>query len=62
MRLIWARRPSSERLRAFVADQAAKDLSYADVGATRGELPPGYVHDREAAHLGPFDPDAFDCG
>jgi uncharacterized protein (UPF0548 family) len=61
LRLIWARRPSSERLRAFVADQAAKDLSYAEVGATRGELPPGYVHDREAADLGPFDPDAFDC-
>jgi len=29
------------------------------VGATRGELPPGYVHDRESADLGPYDADAF---
>lgn len=43
-----------------MADQATKDLSYAEVGATRGEMPPGYVHDHEAADLGPFDPDAFD--
>lgn len=60
MRLIWARRPSAERLRDFVADQSAKDLSYAEVGATRGELPAGYVHDHETADLGPFDHGAFD--
>jgi uncharacterized protein (UPF0548 family) len=60
LRLIWARRPSAERLRAFVADQAAEGLSYAQVGATRAELPPGYVHDREEADLGPFDPGSYD--
>lgn len=43
-----------------MADQAAKDLSYREAGATRGDLPAGYVHDRESADLGPFDAGRFE--
>ena len=60
MRLIRFRRPSTALLREFVAGQAAKELSYRQVGATRSDLPAGYVHDQESADLGPFDPAAFD--
>lgn len=60
MRLIRFRRPSPALLREFVADQAAKELPYRHVGATRSDLPAGYVHDRECAELGPFDAAAFD--
>ncbi len=60
MRLIRLRRPSQALLSDFVAGQAAKELSYRQVGATRSDLPPGYSHDRESADLGPFDPAAFD--
>ena len=60
MRLIRFRKPSSELLSRFAAEQAAKDLTYRQVGATRSDLPSGYVHDRESADLGPFDPATFD--
>jgi uncharacterized protein (UPF0548 family) len=60
LRLIRFRRPSTALLREFVAGQAAKELSYSQVGATRSGLPPGYAEDRESADLGPFDPATFD--
>jgi uncharacterized protein (UPF0548 family) len=60
LRLIRFRRPSSELLSGFAAEQAAKDLTYRQVGATRSDLPAGYVHDRESADLGPFDSATFD--
>jgi uncharacterized protein (UPF0548 family) len=60
LRLIRFCRPSSELLSRFAAEQAAKVLTYRQVGATRSDLPPGYVHDRESADLGPFDPATFD--
>ena len=59
LRLIRLRRPSVAQLRDFVADQSAKELTYHEIGATRGTLPPGYVHDRESADLGPFDEATF---
>src|SRR5262249_23770574 len=40
--------------------QAKQDVSYRQVGATRSDLPSGYVHDRESADLGPFDSATFD--
>ncbi|HEX6930839.1 MAG TPA: DUF1990 domain-containing protein [Streptosporangiaceae bacterium] len=43
-----------------MAEQSARDLSYREVGATRGDLPAGYVHDRESADLGSFDGGTFD--
>jgi uncharacterized protein (UPF0548 family) len=60
LRLIRFRQPSPALLRRFVAEQAAKDLTYRQVGATQSDLPPGYVHDRESADLGPFDAATFD--
>ncbi len=42
-----------------MAVQSARELTYREVGATRGELPAGYVHDRESADLGPFDQATF---
>jgi uncharacterized protein (UPF0548 family) len=60
LRLIRFREPSPALLSEFVAVQATKDLSYRQAGATRSDLPPGYVHDRESADLGPFDPATFD--
>ncbi len=44
-----------------MAEQSAAELSYRQAGATLdADLPPGYVHDRESADLGPFDPATFD--
>jgi len=60
LRIIWLRRPRARRLSEFVSVQAANDLSYAEVGATRGTLPPGYVHDHESIDIGPFDRAGFD--
>jgi hypothetical protein len=55
--LIHLRRPSVARLRDFVAEQSAAELSCRQAGPTLdADLPPGYVHDRESADLGPFDP------
>lgn len=51
MMLRW-RRPSDEDIRAFIAAQAAQPFSYADVGATRGELPAGYTVARHRIRLG----------
>jgi uncharacterized protein (UPF0548 family) len=61
LRLIHLGRPSAARLREFVAEQSAAELSYRQAGATLdADMPPGYAHDRESADLGPFDPATFD--
>jgi uncharacterized protein (UPF0548 family) len=59
VRIIWLRRPPAAKLREFVAEQARKEFSYPQVGATRGALPAGYVHDRRSVDLGPDDPSRF---
>lgn len=59
MRIIWLRRPSPAKLREFVAEQARKQFNYPQVGATRGTLPAGYVHDRRSVDLGPDDASRF---
>lgn len=45
-------RPGADEVRRFLADQAQAPFSYPHVGATRGELPAGYVVDRTRVHLG----------
>jgi uncharacterized protein (UPF0548 family) len=59
VRIIWLRRPSEAAIRAFVDEQAGKQFNYPQVGATRGTLPTGYVHDRRSADLGPDDDATF---
>jgi uncharacterized protein (UPF0548 family) len=46
------RRPADEAIRRFIAEQAAQPFSYADVGATRGDIPARYTVDRNRAVLG----------
>ena len=52
-------RPSAVVLGELVRGQAGCDLSYPEVGATAGVLPPGYRHDRWAVDLGAFDEGTF---
>lgn len=40
--MIRVRKPEPYEIREFLADQAASDFTYAEVGATNGELPDGY--------------------
>jgi len=54
------RRPGDRTLASLVACQADAALTYAEVGATRGNLPPGYRHDRWAADPGQYQPGAFE--
>jgi uncharacterized protein (UPF0548 family) len=61
VRLTRFRRPTPALLREFVAWQSPAEPTYREVGATAGtDLPPGYVHDRESADLGPFSAQPFD--
>lgn len=54
------REPSAEDLATLVREQTAHGvLSYTEVGATAGPLPPGYRHDRWHTDLGPDDDDRF---
>jgi uncharacterized protein (UPF0548 family) len=50
--MFWRRRPSDDEIRAFIADQAPRPFSYADVGATRGTPPAGYSCDHNRVALG----------
>jgi uncharacterized protein (UPF0548 family) len=50
--MILLRKPSEEAIRAFLARQHDLGFSYAEVGATRSELPPGYVVDHSRIALG----------
>ena len=50
--MLSLRRPSVERLQAFVASQAKVSLTYSAVGATAAVPPPGYVVDRTRIKLG----------
>lgn len=59
MRIFWLRRPSADTVAAFVAEQAGLEFNYSEVGATRGTLPPRYVHDKRSVDLGPDDAGTF---
>ena len=45
-------RPSDQQIAAFLATQRDLTFSYAEVGATRGAPPPGYVVDHNRTLLG----------
>jgi uncharacterized protein (UPF0548 family) len=46
------RKPSPEAIRRFVSSQREMPFSYPEVGSTAGELPPGYIVDRNRIRLG----------
>lgn len=46
------REPSSETIRRFISSQRELPFSYCEVGASAGELPPGYIVDRNRIKLG----------
>ena len=50
--------PVEDDLARALATMAEAELTYPEVGATRGDLPPGYRHDRYERVLGPG-PDVF---
>ncbi len=52
MVLIFLRKPSRAVIQRFLDQQARLPHSYADVGATRGLPPPGYVTDHNRIRLG----------
>jgi uncharacterized protein (UPF0548 family) len=45
-------RPTSDNVQRFLAQAAQAEFSYPHAGATRGELPAGYVVDRTQVRLG----------
>ncbi|HEY8081401.1 MAG TPA: DUF1990 domain-containing protein [Acidimicrobiales bacterium] len=47
------RKPSDAALSALLSTARVESLSYVEVGATQGELPGGYRHDRFDVDLGP---------
>jgi uncharacterized protein (UPF0548 family) len=53
-------RPSPADLTRVTAEQADRELTYAEHGATRGAMPAGYHHDQWEADLGGFDEATFD--
>jgi uncharacterized protein (UPF0548 family) len=54
------RRPDDQTLTSLVAAQTEQALTYPEIGATRGDLPPGYRHDHWSADLGPDQPGVFE--
>jgi uncharacterized protein (UPF0548 family) len=50
--MLALRKPSAERLRAFLAGQSKLDLTYAAVGATAAVPPAGYAVDHTRIQLG----------
>jgi uncharacterized protein (UPF0548 family) len=44
--------PTDDVVRSFLATQKDLPFSYAEVGATKGELPVGYTHDHNRVRLG----------
>jgi uncharacterized protein (UPF0548 family) len=52
MRTLWLRKPCTDILSQFVAEQSVLDFSYSAVGATAETPPVGYVVDRTRIELG----------
>lgn len=50
--MFLARKPSADTIRHFIDGQKTLPFSYAEVGATKGKLPPAYTHDHNRTHLG----------
>ena len=53
-------KPSPDALARLVAQQGHYELTYAEHGATAGEMPAGYHHDEWETSLGDFSQDKFD--
>lgn len=58
--MIGLRRPSRQRLALLLEEARQQPFSYPELGATSGELPDGYRHDRWSVDLGPDDGDRFE--
>ncbi len=54
------RQPSLADLDRIVGEQAGRELSYPEHGATGGAMPTGYRHDQWETDLGAFDAAAFE--
>lgn len=54
------RKPSPDTLARLVARQGTYELTYAEHGATAGDMPAGYHHDEWETSLGDFSQDKFD--
>ncbi|MCM3901939.1 MAG: DUF1990 domain-containing protein [Pyrinomonadaceae bacterium] len=50
--MFFLRQPSEEAIRRFISSQCELPFSYPEVGATAGELPGGYLVDRNRIKLG----------
>lgn len=50
--MLTLRKPAPSILQPFLDDQAGRGFTYEEVGATAGELPPGYIVDRTRIVLG----------
>ena len=50
--MLSLRRPTTEKIQAFLAQQAKLDLTYSAVGTTATTPPPGYVVDHTRIKLG----------
>jgi uncharacterized protein (UPF0548 family) len=50
--MFFLSRPAESQIRAILSSQQARDFSYPEVGATRGELPAGYAVARGQVDLG----------
>jgi uncharacterized protein (UPF0548 family) len=50
--MISLRRPGTTEIAAFLARQQGRPFSYPEVGASRGESPPGYALDHNRVRLG----------
>ncbi|HWF82329.1 MAG TPA: DUF1990 domain-containing protein [Streptosporangiaceae bacterium] len=53
-------KPSPDALSRLVAQQSDRELTYAEHGATAGDMPPGYHHDEWEDDLGAFSQAQFD--
>lgn len=53
-------KPSPDTLSRLVAQQSGRELTYAEHGATAGDMPTGYHHDEWEADLGEFSQATFD--
>jgi uncharacterized protein (UPF0548 family) len=50
--MLFFRRPERGSINSFISGQATEDFSYTAVGATRSELPSGFVVDHNRIELG----------
>jgi uncharacterized protein (UPF0548 family) len=50
--MLCVRKPTAEKIQAFLASQARLDLTYSAVGATANQPPAGYIVDHTRSQLG----------